>query len=113
MNPVDEYLDGLSPDKRAALLELRKTIRSVLPDAEECISYRLPAMRVNGRVVLWFGAATRHCSFYPGGIVEKFAKELRGFETTKGTIRFTPEKPLPAALVKKIAKACAARRARG
>jgi uncharacterized protein YdhG (YjbR/CyaY superfamily) len=102
---VDEYLALVDPVKRAALQKLRKTIRAVMPKAEECISYGMPGFRLDGRMVVWFAAATRHCAFYPGGIVRVFERELSGFGTSKGTIRFGPEQPLPAGLIRKIVKA--------
>jgi uncharacterized protein YdhG (YjbR/CyaY superfamily) len=102
---IDEYLAALSADKRAALERLRKTIHAAAPRAEECISYQLPAFRLDGRVLVWFGAGANHCAFYPGGIVEAFEADLEDYEISKGTIRFQPEKPLPAALVRKIVKA--------
>ncbi len=102
---IDEYLATLSDDKRAALEKLRKTIRAALPGAEECISYQLPAFRFEGRVLVWFGAASNHCAFYPGAVVEAHKDELKDYEISKGTIRFQPDKPLPAALVRKLLKA--------
>ena len=102
---IDEYLAALSDDKRAALERLRKTIRAALPRAEECISYQLPAFRLDGRVLVWFGAAANHCSFFPGGIVEAFKDQLSDYEISKGTIRFQPDKPLPATLVRRLLKA--------
>jgi uncharacterized protein YdhG (YjbR/CyaY superfamily) len=102
---VDEYLKSLTPDKRKALESLRSAIHAALPGAEECISYQLPAIRYKGKVVVWFGAGANHCAFYPGGIVEEFRQELKDYDTSKGTIRFQPEKPLPAALVRKLVRA--------
>ncbi len=102
---VDEYLASLDDDKRAALERLRGIIRAAAPRAEECISYQLPAFRLDGRMLVWFGAGTNHCAFYPGGIVQPYASELKGFETSKGTVRFQPEHPLPATLVRKLVKA--------
>lgn len=103
---IDDYLEELPADKRAALEKLRKTIRAVAPKAEECISYQIPAFRLNG-VLVGFGAAANHCAFYPmsSATVEAHKKELKEYETSKGTIRFQPEKPLPTALVKKLIKA--------
>jgi uncharacterized protein YdhG (YjbR/CyaY superfamily) len=103
---IDDYLQGLPADKRAALQKLRKTIRAAAPKAEECISYQIPAFRLNGMLV-GFGAATNHCAFYPmsSKTVEMYKKDLRNYDTSKGTIRFQPEKPLPATLVKKLVKA--------
>ena len=108
---VVEYLAALSPDKRAALQTLRKQIQAAAPRAEECISYGIPAFRLDGRMLAWFGAATRHCSFFPGAIVADFKEELKKYETSKGTIRFSPEAPLPGTLVRKLIKACIARNA--
>jgi uncharacterized protein YdhG (YjbR/CyaY superfamily) len=104
---IDEYLARVSPKQRAALQKLRQTIRTVMPNAEECISYGIPAFRLNGRSVVFFGAWADHCSFYPGHSVtlKKFRDDLKDFETSKGTIRFSPQKPLPSALVKRLVKA--------
>jgi len=102
---IDEYLAALSDDKRAALERLRKIIQAAVPRAEECISYQLPAFRLDGRMLVWFGAAANHCSFYPGAVVEAHKDELRDYDTSKGTIRFQADKPLPAAIVRKLVKA--------
>ena len=101
---VDQYLADVSEDKRAALEKLRKTIRAAAPRAEECISYGIPSYRLNGYLV-GFGAGKHHCSFYPGTALKDFADELGEYETSKGTIRFQPQKPLPASLVRRIVKA--------
>jgi uncharacterized protein YdhG (YjbR/CyaY superfamily) len=102
---IDDFLAALSDDKRAALQKLRKTIKAAAPKAEECISYGIPAFRLNGRMLVYFGAATNHCSFYPGAFpVAACTKELKSYDTSKGTIRFQPDKPLPAALVRKLVK---------
>jgi uncharacterized protein YdhG (YjbR/CyaY superfamily) len=103
---IDDYLATLSNDKRAALEKLRKTIRAAAPNAEECISYQLPAFRLNGMLVA-FGATANHCAFYPmsSSMVETHKRELKDYETSKGTIRFQADKPLPAALVRKLVKA--------
>lgn len=108
---IDEYLAALSREKRAALEKLRRTIKSAAPRAEECISYQIPAFRLDGRMLVWFGASARHCAFYPGAVVEAHKSELKGFETSKGTIRFQPDHPLPATLVRKLVKARMARNA--
>jgi len=102
---VDGYLSKVGDDKRAALQKLRKTIHAAAPKAEECISYGLPAFRLDGRMLVWFGAAANHCSFYPGGIVQAYKGELKDYKTSKGTIQFAPDNPLPATLVRKIVKA--------
>lgn len=110
---VDDYLAALSEEQRTALEKLRRTIHSIAPRAEECISYQLPAFRLDGKMLVWFGAAANHCAFYPSGIVQNFADELKDFKTSKGTIQFQPEHPLPATLVRKIVKARMARIAAG
>lgn len=102
---IDEYLASLPRDKRAALERLRKTIRAAAPGAEECISYQLPAFRLGGKVLVWFGAGANHCAFYPGAVLEAHKAALKDYETRKGTIRFQPDNPLPAALVRKLVKA--------
>ncbi len=104
---IDEYLVGLSDDKRAALERLRKTIKAAAPRAEECISYGLPAFRLDGKPLVAFGATANHCAFYPmsSTTVEDYKDELGDFETSKGTIRFQAHKALPAALVRKLVKA--------
>lgn len=102
---VDEYLARLSDDKRAALEKLRKDIRAAAPKAEECISYRIPAFRLDGRLLVWFAAASKHCSFFPGAVIQAHKADLKGYKTSKGTVRFSPERPLPAKLVRKLVKA--------
>jgi uncharacterized protein YdhG (YjbR/CyaY superfamily) len=103
---IDEYLAVLSDDKRAALEELRTTIRAAAPEAEECISYQVPAFRQNGMLV-GFGATANHCAFYlmSSSTVEAHNDELEGYDTSKGTIRFQAANPLPADLVRKLVKA--------
>lgn len=101
---TDEYLASLDSDKRAALQNLREVIKSVLPQAVEDICYCLPAFRLNGKFLLAYGAAKNHCAFYPGGVTELLEKELKNYDTSKGTVRFPPDKPLPVALVKKLIK---------
>jgi uncharacterized protein YdhG (YjbR/CyaY superfamily) len=104
---IDEYLRSVRDDQRAALEQLRKTIRSVVPKAEECISYGLAAFRLNGRPLIAFGAAKDHCALYPmsSATVEAHRAELRHYHTSKGTIRFQADDPLPVALVRKLVKA--------
>ena len=101
----DRYLAVLADDKRAALEKLRRQIKAAAPKAEECMSYGIPGFRLNGKLLVSYGAATKHCAFYPGSIVQRFKKELKNYDTSKGTIRFSADKPLPAALVRKIVKA--------
>jgi uncharacterized protein YdhG (YjbR/CyaY superfamily) len=103
---IDEYLATLNDDERAALEKLRKTIKGAAPKAEECISYQLPAFRQDGMLVA-FGATSNHCAFYlmSAATVAAHKKELKGYDTSKGTIRFPADKPLPVALVRKLVKA--------
>ena len=102
---IDEYLAGVrEEDHRRALEKLRKQIKAAAPRAEECISYQMPAFRQNGMLV-FFGNASKHCAFYPGSsAIETHKDELKDYELSKGTIRFQPNKPLPAALVRTIVK---------
>ena len=103
---VDEYLAGVDDDQRAALEKLRKAIRSAAPQAEECISYGVPAFKQN-EMIASFGATAKHCALYvmSSSILVGFQDELAGYDTSTGTIRFAADKPLPATLVKKIIKA--------
>lgn len=103
---VDQYLEGVEPVKRAALQSLRVQLQAMLPTATECFSYGLPAFRTD-KVIVGFGAAAKHCAFYPmsGSMTERFKADLEGFKTTKGSIHFQPEKPLPESLLQKIVEA--------
>lgn len=114
-SPISEYLAELPPAQRAALQKLRKAILAAAPGAEECISYKLPAFRLNGKALVAFGAATNHCAFYPmsARTVGQHKAELSRFETSKAAILFTPETPLSATLVRKLVKARIAENAVG
>jgi uncharacterized protein YdhG (YjbR/CyaY superfamily) len=102
-----EYLAALSDEKRVALEDLRKTIKAAAPRAEECISYQLPAFRLDGKMLVAFGATANHCAFYPmsSSTVQTHKDELKDYDTSKGTIRFQADKPLPDTLVRKLVKA--------
>jgi uncharacterized protein YdhG (YjbR/CyaY superfamily) len=104
---IDEYLAEVSEEKRATLQALRRVIKTAAPKAEECISYGLPAFRLNGRPLVAFAAWANHCAFYPmsATTLEAHKSELEDFDTSKGTIRFQPGKALPARLVRKLVKA--------
>jgi len=104
---IDEYLAALSHDQRGALENLRKTIRAIVPKAEECISYGLAAFLLNGRALVGFGATDSLCAFYPMSptTVEAHKDELRDFDTSKGTVRFHAANPLPIPLVRKLIEA--------
>jgi uncharacterized protein YdhG (YjbR/CyaY superfamily) len=98
---VDSYLAGVPEPGRQALKKLRATIKAAAPKAVEGISYGMPGYKQNGYLG-GFAAFKDHLSFFPGTVLKAFDLELKGFPTTKGGIHFTPEHPLPAALVKKI-----------
>ena len=104
---IDEYLASVNANHRDALQKIREAIHAVAPNAEECISYGIPAFRLNGRSLVFFGAWANHCALYPGSsaTLKKFRNELRDFQTSKGTLRFSPDNPLSVALVKKLVKA--------
>jgi uncharacterized protein YdhG (YjbR/CyaY superfamily) len=103
---VDEYFAGVQERACSTLNELRATIRSVMPSAAtETISYGMPAFKHNG-VLVWYAAFSKHCSLFPtAAVIELFKTELKGLATSKGTIQFPTDKPLPTALVKKLVKA--------
>lgn len=103
---VDEYLAGVPEPARSTLNKIRAAIRSALPpEATETISYRIPAFKYKG-VLVWFAAFSNHCSLFPtASLVGAFKNELKGFSTSKGSIHFPTDKPLPTALIKKLVKA--------
>jgi uncharacterized protein YdhG (YjbR/CyaY superfamily) len=103
---VDEYLAGVPEPARSTLNEIRAAIRSAVPpEATETISYRIPAFKYKG-VLVWFAAFSDHCSLFPtASVIETFKNELKDYSTSKGTIQFPIDKPLPAALVRKMVKA--------
>jgi uncharacterized protein YdhG (YjbR/CyaY superfamily) len=103
---VDEYLARVPEPARSTLNEIRATIRSTVPpEATESISYGIPVFKHEG-VVVWFAAFRDHCSLFPGAsVIAAFKSELKDYQTSKGTIRFPVDKPLPAALMKKLVKA--------
>jgi uncharacterized protein YdhG (YjbR/CyaY superfamily) len=104
---VEDYLAALPEEQRAALEKLRKTIRVAAPEATETISYQMPAFKNQGRFLVSYAAFKDHCSFFPASnaVMAALGEELKPYFSGKGTLRFTTDKPLPAALVKKIAKA--------
>lgn len=104
---VDEYLATLPLVERAGLEAVRQAIKLAAPGAEEYISYGIPTFRFEGKRLLAIGAAAHHCALYPmsASTVEALKDDLTGYSTSKGTIRFKPENPLPAALVHKIVRA--------
>lgn len=101
---VDAYLDALTPEQRGPLQHLREVILSAAPGAVEGISYGIPTFKVKGKAVGHFAAAAKHLSFHPGDISGAFGDELAAFSTSKGTVRFTPDKPIPDDLVRRIVR---------
>jgi len=103
---VDAYLAALAEDKRTALQQLRETIRAIAPGAEEGISYGMPTFRYLGRPLVAYAAFRTHCSLFGMSyILETHREQLAGYDTSKGTVRFTPAEPLPSALVTTLVRA--------
>ncbi len=104
---TDEYLASFSKDKRAVLEKLQVAIAAAAPGAEEGFSYGMPAFKLGGRSLIWFAAWKDHYSLYPmsSAVGNAYAADLSGYETSKGTIRFPANKPLPYGLVRKLVKA--------
>jgi len=101
---VDEYLAALPDEVRATLEKIRKAIKAAAPKATEGISYQMPMYKHHG-MLIGFAAFKNHCSIFPGpGTIERHKDELKGYETSKGTVRFPIGKPLPATLIKKLVK---------
>ena len=103
---IEDYLAALPEAQRAALEKLRKTIKAAAPGATETISYQMPAFRDQGRFLVSYAAFKGHCSFFPASnaVLAALGEELKPYYSGKGTLRFTTDKPIPAALVKKIVK---------
>jgi uncharacterized protein YdhG (YjbR/CyaY superfamily) len=104
---VDTFLAGLPAELREALEGLRRTIAKTAPEAVEGIAYGVPAFKYRGRPLVSFGAGKEHCSFYvqSPAVMAAHRDELAGYDTSKGTVRFAPDQPLPAALVKTLVEA--------
>jgi uncharacterized protein YdhG (YjbR/CyaY superfamily) len=103
-NDVDEYLRGVEEPKRATLEALRRTILEIVPEAEQVISYRMPAFRVDGKVVAGFAAFRDHLSYLPfsGSVLSQLPDELQGYTMTKSALHFPVDRPLPRPLVEKL-----------
>jgi uncharacterized protein YdhG (YjbR/CyaY superfamily) len=101
---IDKYLASVRPESRVLLDELRRTIHAIVPGVEECISYRLPAFRYGGRVIAGFSATSKGCSYYPfsGTTLKTVAADVKGYGQTKSALHFGPDRPLPAALIRKL-----------
>jgi uncharacterized protein YdhG (YjbR/CyaY superfamily) len=110
---VDEYFAGVPEPARSTLHKMRATIRSAVPPgATETISYRIPAFQYKGPL-LWYAAFSDHCSLFPtAAVIAAFKTELKGYTTSKGTVHFPVDKPLPVNLLKKLVKARVAQQTR-
>src|SRR5678810_351917 len=103
-NTVDEYFAAFPPGTRVLLKEMRKTIRAAAPDAEEMISYNMPAFKQNG-VLVYYAAYKNHIGFYPTGSgIQAFQKEISGYKNSKGAVQFPIDTPLPLKLITQIVK---------
>jgi uncharacterized protein YdhG (YjbR/CyaY superfamily) len=101
---IDEYLAHVSADRRKTLEQLRQTIRSIVPNAEECISYQIPAFRLDGRIVAGFKATQKGCSYYPfsGSTLGAVANDIAGYSQTRSALHFDADRPLATRLVRKL-----------
>jgi len=101
---IDQYLEGLEEPKRATLASLRQTILDILPEADQGMSYGLPAFKVRGKVIAGFAAFKNHLSYLPhsGSVFPELADELKGYSTSSGALRFGIDEPLPVPLVEKL-----------
>jgi uncharacterized protein YdhG (YjbR/CyaY superfamily) len=101
---IDDYLAKVDEPKRSTLAQLRRTILSIVPEAEECISYQVPAFKVSGKVIAGFAAFKNHLSYLPfsGSVLNKLVDELDGYDKTLSALHFPVDRPLPEALVKKL-----------
>jgi uncharacterized protein YdhG (YjbR/CyaY superfamily) len=101
---IDNYLSTLNPPQRKALGTLRKMIMEIIPEAEECISYGIPAFRLRGKVVAGIAAYKQHLSYFPhsGSVLEVLQRDLTKYSTSRGTLRFPVDAPLPKALVERL-----------
>src|SRR4249919_3624091 len=104
---IDDYLAGLEEPKRSTLEALRRSILEVVPDAEQCISYGMPAFRVDGKVVAGFAAFTKHLSYLPhsGDVLADVGHAVAGYDTTPGSLHFPVDQPLPDDLVRALVEA--------
>lgn len=105
VSSVEEYVNLFPANQRAALEEIRKAIKSAAPKAAENISYGMPAYKFDG-ILVYFGGFKNHCSLFPASnsVIQKFSHELDGYTTSKGTIQFPLDQPVPTPLIKKIVK---------
>ena len=104
---IDEYLNALEEPKRGTLTQLRDTIVAIVPDAEQCISYGMPAFKLRGKTIAGFAAFKNHLSYLPhsGSVIAQLAGETEGYAGTKGSLHFPIDRPLPKRLVEKLVAA--------
>lgn len=111
---IDRYIAGLPPAQQVVLKELRERVATVAPDAMDALSYGMPAFRYHDHMLLWYMGAKAHCSLFPtAAVIDAHRADLAGYTLSKGTIRFTPERPLSAELVASIVRDRMARIDRG
>jgi len=103
-NAIDDYLLTLDGPKKSTLEDLRKRILEILPKAEQCISYQIPTFKIDGKAIAGFAAFKNHCSYFPmsGSVLDKLGKAVAKYQTSKGTLQFKADHPLPKTLVKKL-----------
>ncbi len=101
---IDSYLEAVEEPKRSTLEQLRRTILEIVPDAEQCISYGVPAFRVRGKVVAGFAAFKNHLSYLPhsGSVFPELAAEVAQYRTSSGALQFEIDEPLPRPLVERL-----------
>jgi uncharacterized protein YdhG (YjbR/CyaY superfamily) len=101
---IDDYLEALEEPKRTTLAQLRDTIIAIVPDAEQCISYGMPAFKLRGKTIAGFAAFKNHLSYLPhsGSVIPQLAKETEGYTSTKGSLHLPIDKPLLKTLVKRL-----------
>jgi uncharacterized protein YdhG (YjbR/CyaY superfamily) len=101
---VDEYLAQVPEPARSTLLQMREAIHAAVPEATEAITYQIPTFKYRGHSIVAIAAFKKHCSLFPmsGAVIERFKDDLGHFHTSKGTLQFPPDKPLSAALLKKL-----------
>ncbi len=101
---VDKYLEGAPEPHRTSLMDLRKTLRELLPDATETISYGMPAFKVGKQAVAGYAYYKSHCSYFPhsSGVLARLENEIEGYEWSKGTLKFPPDQPPPKELVARL-----------
>lgn len=107
---IDEYLANFSGDNREKLDTIRQIVKEIAPESKEKISYGIPTFTLNGKNLVHFAGYDNHIGFYPGSApIKEFEKELKGYKTSKGTIQFPLNKPIPYDLIQKITHLCVER----